>query len=119
MKRRTFLKSIAATGAAASVGSAANFMLPRKAHAKKKVDIGEIKSVRIDVLSETSWFNNDILKKNMMDYGGAMTNQYTIPWDNDNSGGYAALITVTTLEGNERKILMDSGWSNDWMDYIF
>ena len=119
MKRRTFLKSIAATGAAASVGSAANFMLPRKAHARKKVDIGEIKSVRIDVLSETSWFDNDILKKNMMDYGGAMTNQYTIPWDVDNTGGYSALITVTTLEGNERKILMDSGWNNDWMDYIF
>ena len=44
-----------ATGAAASVGSAANFMLPRKAHAGKKIDIGEIQSVRIDVLTETSW----------------------------------------------------------------
>jgi 7,8-dihydropterin-6-yl-methyl-4-(beta-D-ribofuranosyl)aminobenzene 5'-phosphate synthase len=119
MKRRTFLKSIAATGVAASVGSTANLMLPQKAHARKKVDLGEIKNVRIDVLSETSWFDNDILKKNMMDYGGAMTNQYTIPWDWDNAGGYAALITVTTLEGEERKILMDSGWNNGWMDYIF
>ena len=97
MKRRAFLKSIAGAGAAASVGTAANFMLPRKAHARKKADIGEIKSVRIDVLSETSWFDNDILKKNMMAYGGAMTNQYTIPWDWDNAGGYAALITVTSL----------------------
>ncbi len=88
-------------------------------HAANKVDIGEIKSVKVDVSAETSWFNNDILKKNMMDYGGAMTNQYTIPWDWDNAGGYAALITVTTLEGNERKILMDSGWNNGWMDYIF
>ena len=86
MKRRAFLKSIAGAGAAASVGTAANFMLPRKAHARKKADIGEIKSVRIDVLSETSWFDNDILKKNMMAYGGAMTNQYTIPWDWDNAG---------------------------------
>jgi 7,8-dihydropterin-6-yl-methyl-4-(beta-D-ribofuranosyl)aminobenzene 5'-phosphate synthase len=30
-----------------------------------------------------------------------------------------ALITVTTLEGKERKILMDSGWNNDWVDYIY
>jgi 7,8-dihydropterin-6-yl-methyl-4-(beta-D-ribofuranosyl)aminobenzene 5'-phosphate synthase len=119
MKRRTFLKSIAASSLAASVAGSTNFMLPRKAHAAKRIDIGQVKSVKVDVLTETSWFNNDILKKNMMDYGGAMTNQYTIPWDWDNAGGYSALITVTTLEGNERKILMDSGWNNGWMDYIF
>jgi len=119
MRRRSFLKSIAATGVAASVGTSASLMLPRKAQAKKKVDLGEVKSVRVDVLTETSWFDNDILKKNMMAYGGAMTNQYTVPWDWDNAGGYATLITVTTLEGEERKILMDSGWNNSWMDYIF
>lgn len=115
MKRREFLKSLAATGFAASVGGA----LPRSASAAKKVDLGEIKSVKIDVLTETSWFDNNNLKKHMLDYGGAMTNQYTIPWDWDNAGGYAALVTVTTLEGKERKFLLDSGWNNDWMDYIW
>jgi 7,8-dihydropterin-6-yl-methyl-4-(beta-D-ribofuranosyl)aminobenzene 5'-phosphate synthase len=115
MKRRDFLKSLAATGVAASVGGA----LPRSASAAKKVDLGAIKSVKIDVLTETSWFDNDNLKKHMLDYGGAMTNQYTIPWDWDNAGGYAALLTVTTLEGKERKFLLDSGWNNDWMDYIW
>lgn len=119
MKRRDFLKSMVASGVAASLPTSANFLLTRKAEAAKKADIGQIKSVKIDVLTETSWFNNDILKKNMMDYGGAMTNQYTIPWDWENAGGYSALITVTTLEGNERKILLDSGWNNSWMDYIF
>jgi 7,8-dihydropterin-6-yl-methyl-4-(beta-D-ribofuranosyl)aminobenzene 5'-phosphate synthase len=119
MKRRTFLKSIAATGVAASVAGSANFMLPRKAHAAKKVSIGEVKSVKVDVLTETSWFDNDIMRKDMMDGGGAMANQYAIPWTWDNAGGYAALITVTTLDGNERKILLDSGWNNAWMDYIF
>jgi 7,8-dihydropterin-6-yl-methyl-4-(beta-D-ribofuranosyl)aminobenzene 5'-phosphate synthase len=119
MKRRTFLKSIAASGVAASMAGSANFMLPQKAHAAKKVDIGEVKSVKIDVLTETSWFDNDIMKKNMMDYGGAMANQYSIPWDWDNAGGYAALVTVTTLEGDERKILLDAGWNTGWMDYIF
>lgn len=115
MKRRDFLKSLAATGVAASVGGA----LPRSASARKKVDLGEVKSVKIDVLTETSWFDNNNLKKHMVDYGGAMTNQYDIPWDWDNAGGYAALLTVTTLEGKERKFLLDSGWNNDWMDYIW
>ncbi len=117
MKRRTFLKSMAASGLAASM--AGNVMLPRKAEAAKKVDIGAIKDLRIDVLTETSWFDNDVFKKNIMDYGGAMTNQYTIPWEWDNAGGYSALITVTTLEGNERKFLLDTGWNNEWMDYIY
>jgi len=97
MDRRDFLKSVAAAGVAASAGGAGVF--PGRAIAAQKVDIGQVKSVKVDVLTETSWFNNDILKKNMMDYGGAMTNQYTIPWDWDNAGGYSALITVTNLEG--------------------
>jgi len=115
MKRRTFLKSLAATGIAAS----ASGIIPQVAEARKKVDIGEIKSVKIDVLTETSWFDNNNLKKHMLDYGGAMTNQYAIPWDWDNAGGYAALVTVTTLEGKKRKFLLDSGWNNEWMDYIW
>jgi 7,8-dihydropterin-6-yl-methyl-4-(beta-D-ribofuranosyl)aminobenzene 5'-phosphate synthase len=118
MRRRTFLKSLAATGAGASLTGSTGWMLPR-AEASKKADIGEIKSVKVDVLTETSWFNNDQLKKDITDYGGAMTNQYTIPWDWDNAGGYAALITVTQLDGKERKFLLDSGWNNDWMDYIW
>jgi 7,8-dihydropterin-6-yl-methyl-4-(beta-D-ribofuranosyl)aminobenzene 5'-phosphate synthase len=119
MKRRTFLKSMAASGLAASMAGAPGVLLTRKASAAKKIDIGEIKDLRIDVLTETSWFNNDIFKKNIMDYGGAMTNQYTIPWDWENAGGYSALITVTTLEGNERTFMLDTGWNNEWMDYIY
>jgi 7,8-dihydropterin-6-yl-methyl-4-(beta-D-ribofuranosyl)aminobenzene 5'-phosphate synthase len=117
MKRRAFLKSLAASGLAASIASTG--VMPRKAEAAKKITFGEVKSVKIDVLTETSWFDNDNLKAHMVDYGGAMTSQYAIPWDWDNAGGYAALITVTTLEGQERKFLLDSGWNNDWMDYIW
>ena len=117
MKRRTFLKSLAATGIAASVTGAG--VLTREAEAANKIDIGEIKSLKIDVLTETSWFNNDQFKKDIMDYGGAMTNQYIIPWKWDNAGGYSVLMTVTTLEGKERKFLLDTGWNNEWMDYIY
>lgn len=116
MERRDFLKAMSATSIAAASGT---MMMPPQAEARGDIDIGEVKSVKIDVLTETSWFKNDILKKNIVDHGGASTNQYTIPWDPENAGGYAALITVTTLEGEEKKILMDSGWSNEWMDYVF
>ena len=116
MERRDFLKAMSATGVAAATGS---MLTPKTAEARGNVDIGEVSGVKVDVLTETSWFENDILKKNIVDHGGASTNQYTIPWDPNNAGGYAALITVTTLDGEEKKILMDSGWSNDWMDYIY
>lgn len=117
MKRRAFLKSMAAAGVATSLTGAGAFT--REAEARKKHDIGEIKSLKIDVLTETSWFDNDLFKKNIMDYGGGMTNQYTIPWEWENAGGYSVLITVTTLEGKERKFMMDTGWNNGWMDYIY
>ena len=108
---------MAATGVAASMTGAG--VLTREAEAAKKNDIGEIKSVKIDVLTETSWFDNDQFKKDIMDYGGGMTNQYIIPWKWDNAGGYSVLITVTTLEGKERKFMLDTGWNNEWMDYIY
>jgi 7,8-dihydropterin-6-yl-methyl-4-(beta-D-ribofuranosyl)aminobenzene 5'-phosphate synthase len=119
MERRTFLKSMAVAGGAASLAGGANFMLPRKSHAAKKVDFGTIKDMRIDVLTETSWFNNDQFKKDIMDYGGGMTNQYIIPWDWENAGGYSTLITVTTNEGNQRQFMLDTGWHTGWMDYIY
>jgi 7,8-dihydropterin-6-yl-methyl-4-(beta-D-ribofuranosyl)aminobenzene 5'-phosphate synthase len=115
MERRDFLKTMATAGVAVST---AGGMFPRNSQAAK-IDFGQVQSVKVDVLSETSWFDNDVFKKNLMDYGGAMTNQYTIPWEWDNAGGYAALITVTDLSGKEHKILMDSGWNTEWMDYIF
>jgi 7,8-dihydropterin-6-yl-methyl-4-(beta-D-ribofuranosyl)aminobenzene 5'-phosphate synthase len=118
MKRRDFLKSLAATGTMAVVSGTTGTLLSN-AGAASKVDMGEIKSLKVDVLSETSWFNNDQLKKDMTDYGGAMTSQYAIPWMWDNAGGYAALITVTQLDGKERKFLLDTGWNNEWMDYIW
>ena len=116
MKRREFLKAMTATGVAAAASPM--FMIGR-AEAADKVDIGAVKSVKVDVISETSWFDNDKFKANMTEGGGASTSQYSVAWDPENAGGYSALITVTTLEGEEKKILLDSGWSNAWMDYVF
>jgi len=116
MKRRDFLKAISATGLAAAAGP---MILVRRAEAADKLDIGAVKSVKVDVISETSWFDNDKFKSNMTEGGGASTSQYSVAWDPENAGGYSALVTVTTLEGEEKKILLDSGWSNAWMDYVF
>ncbi len=99
MERRTFLKSMMATGVA--VSAAGSLGLPGQAKAAGKLNIGQVKSVKVDVLTETSWFDNDVFKKDLMDYGGAMTNQYIIPWKWNKAGGCSALITVTTLEGKE------------------
>jgi 7,8-dihydropterin-6-yl-methyl-4-(beta-D-ribofuranosyl)aminobenzene 5'-phosphate synthase len=118
MKRRDFLKGIGAAGVSATLAGGAGVM-PGQALAGGKVDIGQCKSVRVDVLSETSWFDNAVFKKDIMDHGGAMTNQYQIPWHWDNAGAYMAKITVTSLEGNEKVYLMDTGWNNEWVDYIY
>lgn len=117
MNRRTFLKYLGATGAAVAGASAIGV---KKAEAKSsKQDIGECKSLKITVLSETSWFNNDQFKKDIVDYGGASTNQYAVPWDRNNSGGYSALLEIEQLDGKVDKLLLDTGWNNEWMDYVY
>lgn len=118
MNRREFLKGVAMTGAAASMAGPLG-VFAKPAQAAKKVDIGQVKGVQVEVLSETSWFDNDIFKKDLMDYGGAMTNQYTIPWDWNNAGGYMTKITVFPLQGEPKIFLMDTGWNTEWVDYIY
>ena len=117
MDRRTFLKMTGMGGAALAAGGV-TLGFPGDSFAAKE-NIGEIKSLKVTVLSETSWFNNDIFKKNMMDGGGAMGNQYDTAWDKGNSGGYSALLEIEQLDGKKKKLLMDSGWNNGWMDYVF
>jgi 7,8-dihydropterin-6-yl-methyl-4-(beta-D-ribofuranosyl)aminobenzene 5'-phosphate synthase len=83
------------------------------------LDFGEVAGFRVDVISETGWFDDARFKQNMADYGGSEQTQYRIAWDGENAGGYAALLTITTLDGEDRKILLDTGWNTEWMDYAF
>lgn len=85
----------------------------------ERIDIGTVASLRIDVLSETGWFDDLRFKKDMADYGGPDQTQYRVAWDPENAGGYAALLTLTLLDGEERRILLDTGWSIAWMDFVF
>jgi len=118
MKRRNFLKGLAAGSAGLAVNIGTGPMVP-KAHARKKEDFGEVKSIKVECVSETSWFDNPTLGKDIKAAGGINTNQYDVAYNEENLGGYAAVIEVEALDGKITKYLLDSGWSNDWMDYVF
>ncbi len=86
---------------------------------KTDLEFGEIEGLKIDVLTETGWFDDATFKGTMVAYGGPDQNQYAIPWSMDNAGGYAALITVSLTGGDEKRILLDTGWNTEWMDYVY
>lgn len=133
VSRRNFLKGLAlggTTGYLAMAGASSTvlkdvFVPPQPVG---DFDIGECKSVKCTVVSETSWFNNARLVKDMKDAGGLLVNQYIIPWTNtgieegfngDNAGGFCTLIDIEFLDGTKKKILLDCGWNTAWMDECF
>ena len=83
------------------------------------LDIGTVRSLKIDVLTETGWFDDACFRRDMAKYGGSGQSQYRIAWDAANAGGYAALLTITALDGRQNRILLDTGWNNAWMDHVF
>lgn len=85
----------------------------------QRQDIGTVRRLQIDVLTETGWFDDARFKQDMAAYGGPEQSQYRIAWDADNAGGYAALLTLTLDDGERRRILLDTGWNTAWMDYVF
>src|SRR5512134_2028948 len=93
--------------------------IKRRSAMNDKLEIGAVKSLKIDVLTETGWFDDARFKQDMAAGGGTEQTQYKIAWDAENAGGYAALLTVTLLDGEQRKILLDTGWNNGWMDHVF
>jgi 7,8-dihydropterin-6-yl-methyl-4-(beta-D-ribofuranosyl)aminobenzene 5'-phosphate synthase len=92
---------------------------PKSLWASEKVDIGECKSLKIRCITETSWFDNAQLMKDIMGAGGPSANQYAIQWYHKNSGGYSALVEVEALNGTWRRFLLDTGWNPAWMVYSF
>ncbi len=86
---------------------------------KGDLEFGQVEGLRIDVLTETGWFDDATFKGDMLAHGGPDQSQYAIPWSRDNAGGYAALITVSMLGGDQKKVLLDSGWNTEWMDYVY
>ena len=79
---------------------------------RSDLEFGEVESLRIDVLSETGWFDDAEFKRTMAAHGGSGESQYRIPWRSENAGGYAALITAILPGGDVKRILLDTGWNN-------
>jgi 7,8-dihydropterin-6-yl-methyl-4-(beta-D-ribofuranosyl)aminobenzene 5'-phosphate synthase len=168
VSRRTFAGGVAAGTLAGAVGTMGVYSYSpwRQRHFSKveptRRQIGEVKSVKVTNISETSWFDNGVLMNDIRSAGGLLVNQYTYNWapfadakgrvgkgsyqtgverikpylakqnleeawafqmENAvnplNSGGFSALIEVETLEGEVKRILLDSGWSFDWIDKAF
>ena len=138
VSRRRFLEALGAGTAFGFLGSMGAFsytplrnrFLPDKP--KGTTDIGEVKKLTITCISETSWFDNDILMNDMDDMGGLLVNQWTYPWPPEgkpnnprgdlhpeNAGGYAALLDIELLNGDHKFILLDTGWEHGWTDQRF
>jgi 7,8-dihydropterin-6-yl-methyl-4-(beta-D-ribofuranosyl)aminobenzene 5'-phosphate synthase len=119
MKRRNFLKGLAATSAGAACSGTVGTLSKATASSGEQQSFGEIKSLKVHCISETSWFDNETLGKDIKAAGGINTNQYEVAYTKENLGGYSALVEVEALDGSVKKYLLDTGWNNDWMDYVF
>jgi 7,8-dihydropterin-6-yl-methyl-4-(beta-D-ribofuranosyl)aminobenzene 5'-phosphate synthase len=84
-----------------------------------RMDIGAVRDLKIDVLTETGWFDDARFKGG---HGRRWRQRADAIQDClgcGNAGGYAALLTVTLPGGDQRKILLDTGWNTGWMDFVF
>lgn len=118
MHRREFIKHVAIGGAILGLGNAV-FQKPLEALATGKYDIGQCKSISIKCISELGWHDTMNFIRQIRRAGGPVKNQWTIPWDPNNSAGFSSLIDMETLDGRHHKFLLDAGWNNDYMETCF
>jgi 7,8-dihydropterin-6-yl-methyl-4-(beta-D-ribofuranosyl)aminobenzene 5'-phosphate synthase len=84
--RRDFTKGVAVgtmAGALGAMGVYSYSPLAKQHFAKTpaaKENIGEVKSVKVTNISETSWFDNKVLMGDIKGAGGLLVNQYTYNW---------------------------------------
>ena len=86
VSRRTFAGGVAAGTLAGAVGTMGVYSYSpwRQRHFSKveptRRQIGEVKSVKVTNISETSWFDNKTLMDDIRGAGGLLVNQYTYNW---------------------------------------
>lgn len=119
IKRRNFIKSLLGASVGIFGGGTLDALARGTSPASPKTDFGEVRSIKITCVSETGWFDSDIIKKDIYRAGGIKTNQYDIAYTEANLGGFCALLQIEALDGTITKYLLDSGWSTDWMDHAF
>ncbi|MEM4035796.1 MAG: MBL fold metallo-hydrolase [Fervidicoccaceae archaeon] len=99
-----------------------------------KYQFGAVDKLRITCISETSWFQNDVFMGDIRRAGGLLTNQYMIPWSvanvvggwskenpdvGSNEGGFSALVETWGPGDAYHRWLLDWGWNQEWMEYIY
>jgi len=133
VSRRSFMRGASLGVMAGYFGAAglASTALYRQVLPPEKLDqtdIGELKGLRIKVVSETSWYDNNVFLNDVKGAGGLLVNQYTIPWSvegvkagykGSNLGGFATYIEAELLDGSIKRILLDTGWNPEWMEKRF
>ena len=133
ISRRSFIKGASigvAAGYFATAGLSSTALYKQVMPPEKldQTDIGEIKALRIKVVSETSWYDNNVWLNDVKKVGGLLVNQYIIPWTTEgvksgyqgsNLGGFSTYIEADLLDGSTKRILLDTGWNPVWMEKRF
>jgi 7,8-dihydropterin-6-yl-methyl-4-(beta-D-ribofuranosyl)aminobenzene 5'-phosphate synthase len=119
MDRRDFVKTVAVGGATFSMASAL-WPEPLRAGPGGQVDIGQCRSLKVTCISEVGWWDTRLLLKQLMAGGGPKKcDQWTAAWDPRNAAGSASLIEVTLLNGQVKRILLDTGWNPAYMTWRY
>lgn len=119
MDRRDFVKTVAVGGATFSLAGA---LWPGAISASKSrpADIGMCKSVKVTCVTEVGWWDTRVLMKDLIKGGGPKKcDQWTTWWNPQNAAGSASLIEVEGLDGKVKRILLDTGWNPEYMDWRF
>lgn len=133
ISRREFVKglSVGAVGGYLATTALGSTVFKKPLITKKtldKVDIGTIRGLKVTCISETSWFDNMVQMGDFKKAGGALVSQYDVMFSREgvaagykgsNAGGYSALVDIELLDGSHKKILLDTGWNNEWMTKRF
>jgi 7,8-dihydropterin-6-yl-methyl-4-(beta-D-ribofuranosyl)aminobenzene 5'-phosphate synthase len=83
--------------------------------AGERIDFGACRSLKVTCVSETGWADNSEILEDIDVSGGALTSQWRIPWREANARGSCSLLEFEGLDGERRRLLMDAGWSRDYM----
>lgn len=91
----------------------------------ERLELGEVARLSVLCISETGWFDSEMLLADIDAGGGMQASQYGYGWPPygtlhpDNRGGSAALVEFTALDGTQHRLLLDSGWGEEWMQQRF
>jgi 7,8-dihydropterin-6-yl-methyl-4-(beta-D-ribofuranosyl)aminobenzene 5'-phosphate synthase len=77
-----------------------------------------VKKLRIRCLSEVSWKDDGRMRLDIRESGGLDSDQYDVQWTEGNAAGVMNLLEVTDGAGVERKILVDVGWDESYVEDV-